>query len=225
MNPVRTVVAATILMSSSILPVVAGTRSSDVVAVSLLGRSPSTENAGHQRLEREHAFIVELPLADAFVLFTPVGEKNWAEGWRPIFASPEDAELREGSVFSITSVTPAGGEVHSVWVVSRYAPPASIEYRNVISGVRATHITVRCEAIEDSASGGAVAPLVSSSSSSSTPAARSRTRVTVRYVYSGLSEAGDAFIAQMTEGKFRAMIESWSTMIAAYLVRGTPATP
>lgn len=187
-----------------------------------LGRAtwpqPRAEVAAHRRLEREHAFVVELPLAEAFVLFTPVGEKNWAEGWRPVFMSPEDADLREGSVFTVTSAAPLGGDdVHSVWAVSRYAPPAAIEYRNVLIGLRATHIAVRCEALAEDAGAATSLPTASR--------ARAHTRVTVRYVYHGLSEAGDAFIAQMTEEKFRAMIESWSAAVAEYWRRGTPATP
>lgn len=181
-------------------------------------RAPITENAGHHRLAREHSFLVALPLAETFHLFTPVGEKKWAEGWHPIFASCDDEILAEGSVFTVTSAAPSGGgEVHSVWAVSRYAPPFAIEYRNVLIGLRATHIAVRCEALAEDAGAATSLPIASR--------ARGCTRVTVRYVYHGLSEAGDAFIAQMTEEKFRAMIESWSTAVADYLVRVTPATP
>jgi len=51
------------------------------------------------------------------------------------------------------------------------------------------------------------------------------TRVSVRYVYHAISDEGDTFVRQMTQEKFRAMIDGWSAAIAAYLRRGTPASP
>lgn len=51
------------------------------------------------------------------------------------------------------------------------------------------------------------------------------TGVTVRYEYTGLSAAGDALIAEITAERFAAMIGQWRDSIAAYLRRGTPATP
>jgi hypothetical protein len=163
--------------------------------------TPSPSIGGHAYAEREHAFTVALPPADAFVCFEPLGEKNWAEGWQPVFTSPEDARLHDGSVFTVESAQPQGGMISSVWTVSRYEPPRLIEYRNVLLGLRATRITVRCE-----------------------PQAAG-TRVTVRYVYHGLSEPGDHLIGKMTPEAYRQMIDSWGADIAAYLKRGTPASP
>ncbi|MBA4136699.1 MAG: hypothetical protein C0518_05220 [Opitutus sp.] len=165
--------------------------------------APSVEIARRARAEREHAFLVPRPLVEAFHFFEPVGEKTWAEGWRPIFASEHDAMLHDGSVFTVTAPHPSSGApIESVWTISRYDPPHLIEYRNVLPGLRATRITVRCSA-----------------------AVPHGTRVTVRYTYHALSDGGDAFVAQMTDEKFRGMIESWREAIAAYLARGTPASP
>lgn len=162
---------------------------------------PVVPHAGHVRTEREHSFTVALPPAEAFTFFEPIGEKRWAEGWQPVFASAEDARLHDGSVFTVESSHPDGTVIRSVWTVSRYEPSRLIEYRNVLLGLRATQITVRCE------------PQVSG------------TRVTVRYVYHGLSEQGDQLIGKMTTDAYRTMIDSWGTDIADYLKRGTPASP
>lgn len=89
--------------------------------------APATETARHARAEREHAFTVALPLAEAFVLFEPVGEKNWAEDWRPVFASPEDAALHDGSVFTVTHAHPIHGRIESVWMVIEYLLPESTD--------------------------------------------------------------------------------------------------
>jgi hypothetical protein len=163
---------------------------------------PTTEHAHHARADRKHAFSVGLPPSEAFLLFEPVGEKNWADGWRPVFASPEDARLHDGSVFTVNRPHPIHGSIESVWMVSRYEPPHRIEYRNVEAGRRVSWISVHCEA-----------------------AGERTTRVSVRYVFTGLSKEGDDHITKMTEPAFREMIEGWSKMIANYLERGTPATP
>ena len=161
----------------------------------------AAQDAAHAYVEREHAFSVPLPAAPAFAFFEPIGEKNWAEGWQPVFASPPDARLHDGSVFTVDHPHAHGGAITSVWTVSRYEPPQLIEYRNVLPGVRATCISVRC-----------------------TPQGAG-TRVTVRYVYHGLSAAGDALIAQMTPTAYATMIDGWGSAIADYLRRGTPASP
>lgn len=178
-------------------------RSATPAMNALASSAPTIEIASHRHLACEHHFTIALPLADAFTFFEPVGEKRWAAGWNPVFASREDATLHDGSVFTVSSPAPDGeGTVEAVWTVSRYEPPQRIEYRNVLIGVRATQIVVRCEAIESNV-----------------------TKVVVRYVYHGLSARGDAFIDRMTEKNFARMIANWGAEIAAYLARGTPASP
>jgi len=171
------------------------------LAMSILPTASASPNAGHVHTEREHAFIVALPPAETFPFFEPIGEKRWAPDWQPVFASPEDARLHDGSVFTVESAHAHGGMVRSVWTVSRYEPSRLIEYRNVLPGLRATQIVVRCEPLE------------------------SGTRVTVRYVYHGLSEQGNQLIRKMTPEAYRTMIDGWASSIADYLKRGTPASP
>ncbi|MGE0453254.1 MAG: SRPBCC family protein [Vicinamibacteria bacterium] len=157
---------------------------------------------GHLRATHEHAFTLALPPAEAFTFFEPIGEKRWASDWDPRFPVPEDAQLHDGSVFTVLRPAEGGATLESVWTITRYAPPLEVEYANVLVGVRATRITVRCD-----------------------PAPAGATRVGVRYVYTGLSDAGDREIAGLGAAAYREMIESWGADIAAYLERGTPATP
>jgi hypothetical protein len=168
----------------------------------LTAATPAITIAHRATAEREHSFTVARPAAEAFVFFEPIGEKKWAEGWQPLFVSAADAELHDGSVFTVDRPGQGGAPVTSVWTITRYEPGRVIEYRNVLPGIRATRITVRCE-----------------------PAGAETTRVTVRYAYRSLSTEGDAAIAQVTEAAFRDMIGGWGTAIADYLKRGTPASP
>ncbi|HYC70119.1 MAG TPA: SRPBCC family protein [Opitutaceae bacterium] len=158
--------------------------------------------AARARAVREHAFVVPLPPAECFVFFEPAGEKLWAEDWQPVFATPQDATLHDGSVFTVERPHPHGGApIASVWTITQYDPPRAIEYRNVLAGLRATRILVRCEP------------------------AGAATRVVVRYVYTGLSDEGDAAIREVTPAAFAQSLEGWGAAIAAYLRRGTPASP
>jgi hypothetical protein len=164
--------------------------------------APAVESAHHTHATREHSFLVARPPSEAFGFFEPAGEKLWAEGWQPVFATDADTALHDGSVFTVDLPEPDGRTIHSVWTITHYDPPHRIEYRNVLIGLRATQITVRCE-----------------------PAASDATRVIVRYAYHGLTPEGDRLISQMTPEAFRSCIEGWGTGIAAYLDRGTPASP
>jgi hypothetical protein len=47
-----------------------------------------------------------------------------------------------------------------------------------------------------------------------------RTRVTVAYTYTALTEAGNAFIDALTEESYREMLEEWRRLMTAHLSRG-----
>ena len=163
---------------------------------------PSTKNAGHLVATRSYTFNVHLPSADAFALFEPIGEKNWAEGFDPVFATPESSTLGDDSIFTVEASH--GGVRHeTIWMITRYDRAAAlVEYRAVYPGVRVARITVQCGALSES-----------------------ETTVDVTYRYTGLSAEGDGYIAAMTEEKFGEFIEKWNSAICAYLARGTPAMP
>jgi len=163
---------------------------------------PSTKTAGHSSATHSHGFTVPLPLAEAFTLFEPVGEKNWAGGFDPVFATRESAALGSDSVFTLETIHD-GAKRQAIWLVTRYDPAAApIEYRAVYPGVRIARITVHCSRSNES-----------------------ETRVAVTYRYTGLYGEGDAYIDSMTEKTFAGRIDERAAQIRAYLARGTPATP
>src|SRR5688500_11654930 len=126
----------------------------------LLSAQPAPTASAHLKVTRTHSFVVNLPIEKAFPLFEPLGEKNWAVGWNLVFPSADALPLHDGSVFTVEAPHPHGaGIMKSVWTVSLYNPSQVIEYRNVVVGLRATRIEVRCVAWQG------------------------RTRVTVRYTY------------------------------------------
>jgi hypothetical protein len=141
-------------------------------------------------VERSSAFVVALPAGRAFDLFTPEGEKAWAEGWEPEYLHPGDGRLAEGMVFR----TGTGGEA-TLWVVTRCDRAAGeVEYVRATPGSRVAMVTVHC-----------------------TPLDAARTRVAVRYAFTGLSEAGNEWIRAMDHGRYGAFVDSWRAAIEAML--------
>jgi hypothetical protein len=143
---------------------------------------------GGERATRSHSIVVALAAPEAFRLFEPEGERAWAQGWDPQYVHPRDGHAEAGMVFT----TDHGGE-HTVWMMTRHEPAAGIvEYVRTTPGSRIATVMVQCA-----------------------PLAAARTRVTVIYVFTGLSEAGNANIRAMDDARFRDFIEGWGKAIAA----------
>jgi len=70
-------------------------------------------------------------------LFTPNGERSWAEGWDPRFAAPVTDDSEPGTVFET-----AHGQQTVTWVVCAREPGRSIRYARIIPGQEAGTVTV-----------------------------------------------------------------------------------
>jgi hypothetical protein len=145
-----------------------------------------------KHIRREHAITLDLPVDAAFPLFTPIGETLWVDGWNPVFLHPRSGETCPGMVF-----TTGSGADFTCWSVADYDPVLyRARYARVTPASRFGWVEVDC-----------------------TPDGPRRTRVQVSYSYAALSPAGNAFIEQFTADAYRAMIEEWRTLIAAYVKR------
>lgn len=82
---------------------------------------------------------VALPPPRAFTLFTPSGERAWAQGWDPRFPAPAAGDADPGVVF----VTGHGGHL-TTWIVIGCEPPSAIRYAEVTAGQRAGIVSVGC---------------------------------------------------------------------------------
>jgi len=140
-----------------------------------------------ERSTRSHSFVLEMPRARAFPLFEPEGERAWAQGWNPSYVHPANGKAEQGMVFT----TSHGGE-DTLWMVIRHEPAAGIvEYARLTPGSRTATVLVQCAPID-----------------------AGRTRVTVIYVFTGLSAAGNSIIRKMDDDAYRDYIESWREAIA-----------
>ena len=148
----------------------------------------STFRAEH--CERSHAFTVALPVAQAFRLFEPEGERRWAEGWDPRYLHPADGRATRGMVF-----TTSHGNEDTIWTMVRHEPAAGlVEYVRATPGSRIGRVLVQC-----------------------TPLDAARTRVNVVYEMTALTEAGNTRVRELDDPRYREFIDSWSRAIAKTL--------
>jgi hypothetical protein len=133
---------------------------------------------------RSATIRLDAPRERAFEMFTPLGERAWAQGWDPEFLHPPDGAAGEGSVF----ITRAGG-VETIWTTIAHDPPARAAYSRVTPGLHAVIVQVRLRDAED---GGTLAD--------------------VSYAFTALTPAGNAGVAEMAEG-FGGWMEEWQTSI------------
>jgi hypothetical protein len=128
--------------------------------------------------------------ADAFVYFTPEGERLWVAGFDPEYLHPFPGEQRPGAIFTTTH----GGE-DTLWMILRFSPGEGVaEYARVTPGSRRGIVHVALEA-----TGAAAA------------------RATVSYELTALSDAGDTVLAAMTESAYTDMLVDWEQRIARVL--------
>jgi hypothetical protein len=146
-----------------------------------------TEPFRAEHAVRSASFDLALPRDQAFELFTPEGEKAWAEGWDPEYLYPVDGQAGMGMVFR----TQHGGE-ETVWTMTRYEPESgAVSYLRCTHGSRIAGVEVLCAAI---------APL--------------RTQVTVTYSVTGLSDTGNDWIRAMDRQRYKAFIGEWEAAIS-----------
>jgi hypothetical protein len=137
-------------------------------------------------VERSRSFVVELPVDRAFRLFEPEGERAWAKGWDPEYLHPRGTtDAVRGMVFR----TRHGGE-ETLWTVMRHEPASGlVEYARVTPGSRMGRVLVQCARLD-----------------------AARTRVTAVYALTGLSDAGNAALAEFDRA-YDAFIDSWESAI------------
>lgn len=135
------------------------------------------------------------PIDRVFELFSPVGEKLWVPGWDPELLHPKGVEWDVGLIFRTKEEQ---GE--AIWIVTRLDRSAhDVEYHRVEPGRYLARVTVRCTAL-----------------------GANRTEASTEYEFVGLSERGNAEIAEMDDEAYAAKMERWRRWIDEYLHRNAP---
>lgn len=137
-------------------------------------------------------FELDAPVAEAFPLFSPQGERGWVPGWSPEMLHPGEERWERGQIFRTID---AEGEV--VWVISRLDETEhTVEYHRVEPGRYVARVEVRCRGI-----------------------APRRTEVSTEYAYVGLSEQGNREIESMSQEAYDAKMTRWAAWIGEHLER------
>ncbi len=124
----------------------------------------------------------------ALFLFTPRGEKLWADGWDPLFPAPADDDTEPGTVFET-----AHGQQRTTWVVCAREPGRSVRYARVVHGQNAGTVTVTL---------------------SGEPAPGQSWVATVEYDLTALTEEAVASLARFAAG-YPGFLRHWEEAIAA----------
>ena len=130
---------------------------------------------------------VPLPPAEAFRLFTPRGEQDWAHGWHPRFPAPAPDDTEPGTVFE----TSAHGQ-HTIWLVTDRQAGKRISYARVSPDDQA----------------GSVSVVIS--------AAGHHSEVEVTYQLTALTSLADHKLSAFAE-HYPAYLQSWEDDITAWL--------
>jgi len=130
---------------------------------------------------------VALPAAEAFHLFTPRGERDWAHGWDPRFPAPAADDTEPGTVFE----TSAHG-LPTIWLVTGREAGKRICYARVTPGDQAGTVTVT------------VSP------------ADQHSEVEVTYELTALSGLAEHKLTEFADG-YPAYLRSWEDAIGAWL--------
>jgi hypothetical protein len=150
-----------------------------------------TERLDAVHVEHTGLVTVRRPLAEAFPLFTPEGERAWAPGWEPEYLHPPDGTPGPGLTFR----TRAGGE-ETLWYVARFDPVGGgAEYVRITPGSRLGTVTIQCEQADPGF-----------------------TTVRVTYRLTAVSQAGNAALEAFNGPAFAEMMQEWERRIDA-LVR------
>jgi Polyketide cyclase / dehydrase and lipid transport len=144
--------------------------------------------AGRERLTGH--ITVALPPEQAYRLFTPRGEQDWAPGWQPRFPVPAPDDAEPGTVFE----TGAHGQP-TIWLVTSREPGRRICYARVTPGGLAGTVTVTI-----SPSGG-------------------HSEVEVSYQLTALTPAAEAGLREFARG-YPAYLRSWQAAISGQRVAG-----
>ena len=152
----------------------------------------STIDFKSERVQRSADFIVNATVEKSFPLFGPLLEMEWAAGWEPRVIYLEQKYVEEHMIFKTKSQY---GEDY-LWAVTQYDPVKYFIEYTVTASERIWFIRVICKSYED------------------------KTKVSVTYSYTGLSEKGNQQNREALARMFENELKDWEKAINYYLETG-----
>ncbi len=145
---------------------------------------------------RTHTIQLAARPEKVFPLFEPIGETQWATGFKPEMRYPASGNAEEGAVFT----TKHHGESNKIWIIAAYDPKDyCIKYINVTPDSHVTVLEIHCDANTDGT-----------------------TQAHVTCAFTALTERGNEYVARHTDEYYREFISLWETGINHFLRHGRP---
>ncbi len=147
-----------------------------------------------QQVTRSHTIHLPATPYEMFPLFSPLGEKHWAQGWDPEMLYPSSGVAQVGTVFT----TQHANKPTQIWTIIAYArEQAHVGYLNVLPASHVSRIEVSCEAEGMQA-----------------------TLARITYTLTALTPQGNAYLDGFTQEYYQGSISSWETAITHYVRHG-----
>jgi hypothetical protein len=146
------------------------------------------------RIQRSATFQVQTSVENAFPLFGPIREKEWAAGWDPEIIYSLSSEVEEHMVFRTkASMSDAASYL---WIITTYRPDDNLIEYTVSTPKRIWFINVKCRPNN------------------------LKTDVTVTYTFTGLTEEGHNVNQLAMEKMYANNLKDWEEEINFYLSTG-----
>ena len=146
-----------------------------------------------ERAIKRYTMNLCAPPADVFPLLCPVREYEWIEPWRCDMLFSTGGAAENNAVFTTDFPNQGGAET---WVVCRYEPDRAIEFIRVACGFKVNRLDIALRP----ATAGALVDWTNT--------------------YTGLSEAGNQWIRELTDESFRTEKTVIEKMLNHYLKTG-----
>jgi len=148
-----------------------------------------------KRITRKYRQTIHAAPDRIFPLLCPVREAEWLDGWDYRMIHSQCGLAEDGAVFA----TSLAGEEDTIWIVTLHDPVRhEVEFARFTPGSRTCTLRLEVSAIDGASS-----------------------EVSVTYVYTGLTEAGNAYIERITEMEFLKVVRFWERSMNYWLRTGT----
>lgn len=141
-----------------------------------------------RHLHSSHSIVVDAPVDQTFMFFTPAGEELWVNGWQPTYIHPADGHTEAGMVF-----TTGQNDDLTIWTLADFDRATHrSRYLRCTPASRTGLVEVHCVALD-----------------------AQRTDVRVSYTLTALNAAGELALEGFEGERFAAMIDGWAQEITA----------
>lgn len=139
-----------------------------------------------------HTMTIAAEPATVFALLCPEREKEWLDGWDCEMIYSRSGFAEPGCTFR--TELPAEGRAY--WLMTRHVPPREGEYVRFVAGKMFVALAFRLQA------------------------ERGGTVMDVTYTYTGVTDAGNEFIARQADNEFARVVRRMESALGHFVATG-----